>query len=157
MNFRCVSFSFDDKHYGLHLDDVVHIIRFEQVLPVPGTSELVEGVLNLRGDVVPVINLRRVLGLKEGGSRRRQRVIIIRREGRMIGLLVDSVREIKVNEADYQPQGKHPGLSGAAALAVLGIVKWQQQTLTILDIFELLANLAQGSAPVQGQSRAVAR
>lgn len=157
MNFRCVSFSFDDKHYGLHLNDVVHIIRCEQVLPVPGTPELVEGVLNLRGDVVPVINLRRVLGLKKAGNRRRQRVIIIRREGRMIGLLVDSVREIKVDEADYQPEGKHPGLSDVAVLAVLGIVKWQQQTLTILDIFKLLASLTQGSAPVQGQSRVGAK
>ena len=153
MIFRCVSFSFDDKHYGLHLDDVVHIIRFEQVLPVPGTPELVEGVLNLRGEVVPVINLRWVLGLKEAGSRRRQRVIIIRREGRMIGLLVDSVREIKVDEADYQPEGKHPGLSDEAVLAVLGIVKWQQETLIILDIFKLLASLAEGAAPVQAQSR----
>lgn len=72
----------------------------------------------------------------------------------MIGLLVDSVREIKVDEADYQPDGKHPGLSDAA---VLGIVKWQQQTLTILDIFELLASLTQGSAPVQGQSRVGAK
>ena len=108
MGFRCVSFSLDDEQFGLHLDDVVHIVRPEHVLPVPGAPELVEGVLNLRGEVVPVVNLRRVLGLQEAAAGRRQRVIIVRREARIFGLLVDSVREIRVDDADYRPSEGRP-------------------------------------------------
>lgn len=144
MSFRCVSFSLGEKQFGLHLDDVVHIIRFEQVLPVPGAPELVEGVLNLRGEVVPVINLRRALGLAAASGGRRRRVIIIRREDRIFGLLVDGVGEIKVGDNDYRPGGSYPGL---ADTAVLGVVTMQEETLIVLDVFSLLAGLAPGQAP----------
>jgi purine-binding chemotaxis protein CheW len=146
MSFRCVSFNIEERHYGLHLDDVVHIIRFEQVLPVPGAPALVEGVLNLRGDVVPVVNLRRVFGLEEAAGSRRQRVIVVRREARIFGLLVDGVREIQVSEEDYQPGGTLPNLGD---VAVLGVVKWQGETLTILDVFKLLAGLVPAAARVK--------
>ena len=150
MDFRCVSFSLDEEQFGLHLDDVVHIIRFEQVLPVPGAPAMVEGILNLRGEVVPIINLRTLLGMREAAAGRRQRVIIIRREARILGLLVDSVREIKVNEADYQPGGGRPGLADGA---VLGVVKTDEENLTVLDIFLLLAERASAAPAAPGERR----
>lgn len=93
MRRRYVSFTLGTGRYCLHVDVVLQILRHENILPVPRGAAFVDGVINLRGEVVPVVNLRERLGVAVADARK-PRVIVVQAGGRMYGLAVDEVREI---------------------------------------------------------------
>lgn len=94
MGTRYVCFTIGKGRYGVPVDDVVQIIRYEEAAEVPTAAPFVEGALNLQGDVIPVINVRKRFGLSELENTRKTRVLVVGREGKNYGLLVDGVREI---------------------------------------------------------------
>lgn len=89
-----VTFRLADGEYGIPISEIQEIDRFSKMTRIPRSADCVDGVTNLRGEVIPVINGRRRFNLEPAGSDERTRVIILDVAGRKTGLVVDSVREV---------------------------------------------------------------
>ncbi|MFH1743168.1 MAG: chemotaxis protein CheW [bacterium] len=94
-----VSFNLAGEEYGIPILRVQEIIRYESLTRVPKSAEFVEGVLNLRGQVVPVIDLRRRFDLPTTERDSSSRIVVIEVDEQVIGLIVDSVSEVRTIEA----------------------------------------------------------
>jgi purine-binding chemotaxis protein CheW len=145
MGKRYVSFSLAAGRYCVPVDLVLQIVRLENLLPIPKPPPYVEGVINLRGEIIPVINLRQRLeivpGEKGAGKDldpRKRRVIVARLGSRTYGLGVDDVREIvDINEADITLDATT--LFGVRADFVLGIARREESLYIVLDLPRVLA------------------
>jgi purine-binding chemotaxis protein CheW len=135
---RYLSFQVGDLRLAVGLPLVRQVLRFENVTAVPQAPQPVEGILNLGGEVVPVINLRAYLGLPSLEPSTRHRVLIAERAGGKYGLLVDRVREIfELEETSIAPPVG--GLPGLKAEILEGMAKVGEVLLYILDLSRLLA------------------
>jgi purine-binding chemotaxis protein CheW len=101
------------ERYGIDLPDVAEVLPAVRPTPVPGTRALFAGVINVHGEIRPVIDLRRWLGMEPARSGDRARVILLRKDGREIGLQIDSVEQIRsIGSGDLQSAGNRDrGLS----------------------------------------------
>jgi purine-binding chemotaxis protein CheW len=86
-----VSFSLDEQRYALCLADVERVLRIVEISPLPKAPEMVLGMVNIQGRVLPVINLRRRLGLPEREIHLSDQLIIAKKSRHSVGLVVDSV------------------------------------------------------------------
>ena len=146
MTRRYVVFRVGDGQYGIPLDDVVKVIRHENVTDVPTAPAYVEGVLNLGGDVVPVVNLRTRFSHFRDHITREHRVIVVARDQKRFGLLVDGVREILELDDENIVTEAAPGLR---AEFVVGIAKVHDDLLVLLDIFRVLSAPAEAAVFVE--------
>jgi len=127
-----ICFQVGEARYALPLASIAQVLRFENVTPVPMAPDFVEGILNLGGEVVPVINLRKRFGLERGSPGRRSRVLVVEGDGGRHGLLVDGVKEILELE-DSSILSGGPPLTGLKAELVAGIAKVGESRLIILE------------------------
>jgi purine-binding chemotaxis protein CheW len=133
-----ICFQVGEARYALPLGPVAQVLRFENVTPVPMASGFVEGILNMGGEVVPVINLRLRFGLGRGQPNRRNRVLVVEQDGVKHGLLVDGVKEIlELEDASILTGG--PPLAGLKAELIAGIAKVREHLVVILEGGRLLA------------------
>ncbi len=132
MSQKYVSFSVSDNMYAVALADVVRIVGYENVTEVPKAPEYVEGVINLQGAVIPIINMRERFGLPRDDSLKRQKVLVVHVNQRSFGLVVDSVSEIvDVEEEDIERDAT--AVFGQRAEFTSGIAKLEDSLLIILD------------------------
>jgi purine-binding chemotaxis protein CheW len=89
-----VIFEMDNENFGLAIDQVDSIIRCPQITRIPNALEYILGIFNLRGKIIPVVDLRTRLGLSETLNTKNTRVIITQCGENYFGLLVDSVNEV---------------------------------------------------------------
>ncbi len=123
---------------GIDIGQIQEIGRYIELTPVPHAPDYVRGVMNLRGDVVTVIDLRTVLELEPGEVTKQTRNIIVNAAGERIGLIVDRVADVvKVNTADREPPPANVG--GADGRFFVGVYKLEREILVILDLDEVLA------------------
>ncbi len=104
---KYLTFSLGDEEYGIGILKVKEIIGMMRITPVPQTPEFVKGVINLRGKVIPVIDLRLRFGMKENGYTDRTCIVVVEiggPEGKLhIGVVVDSVSEVlNIKGADIE-------------------------------------------------------
>ena len=117
--------------YGLRVDQVKEIIRLIPITRVPNSPERIEGVINLRGNVVPVVNLHKRLGLGERVNSQRSRVIIVCTQDVTAGIVVDSVKEV----LDLPAGHIEPPLTGKKETSHLsGIGKSSGRVIMLLDL-----------------------
>jgi purine-binding chemotaxis protein CheW len=148
-----ICFQVGEARYALPLGPVAQVLRFENVTPVPMSPGFVEGILNLGGEVVPVINLRSRFGLERGEPNRRSRVLVVERDGVKHGLLVDGVKEIlELEDASILTGG--PPLAGLKAELVAGIAKVRENLVIILEGGPLLEADASLRAPAGRETAA---
>lgn len=91
---QLVTFRLGDEEYGIPIEEVQEINRFEEITSVPRAPAFVEGVMNLRGNVIPAIDLRKRFGLETISHDESTRVIIVTMNGKLTGLIVDAVSEV---------------------------------------------------------------
>jgi purine-binding chemotaxis protein CheW len=94
MAARYVSFVLGEGKYCVPVDRVVQILRHENVLDIPKAPRFVAGVVNLRGDIIPVVDLRERFGIPKPQDKKKERIVVTSQGGRTYGLLVDEVREL---------------------------------------------------------------
>jgi len=143
-------FQIEDRSWGLPVGRVREIIRPLKVLPLPDSPHYVEGVMNLRGRVVPLVNLRTRLNYPPAGETERTAVIIVRLAGEgRAGLLVDAVEQVLHIESDKVE--KPPAMSaGGGCVAAIGHVG--QEVVTLLDIDQVTGEVATAAtAPAMEQ------
>ena len=101
-----VTFQLEEETYGINVMQVREVLRYTEIAPVPGAPDYVLGIINLRGNVVTVIDTRSRFGLVEGEITDNTRIIVIESEHQVIGILVDSVAEVvylRSSEIDTTP------------------------------------------------------
>lgn len=136
---KYVCFAAGQGRYGIPLDQVVRIIRREEITSVPSAPRFVEGVINLRGEVIPVLHMRERFGLSREEGGRRSRIIIVASMERQYGLLVDEVRDIVEVEEDGIDR-KAPAALGLSEEFVLGIGRAGEGLVVLLDIQRVLTS-----------------
>jgi purine-binding chemotaxis protein CheW len=122
---QLVTFTLGEESYGIPVGKVKEIIRPVEACPIPGMAGPVEGVINLRGEIIPVLKIHAVLGLKGSGdeSRRKQRVIILDSGDGVFGITVDEVREVVKVEDGSIMKSPDVGKGGCSEEAIMGIVQ----------------------------------
>jgi purine-binding chemotaxis protein CheW len=101
-----VTFRLDDETYGINVMQIQEVLRYTEIAPVPGAPDYVLGIINLRGNVVTVIDTRKRFGLIESEISDQTRIVVLELEGQVIGVLVDSVAEVvylKQSEIETAP------------------------------------------------------
>ncbi|QGP90882.1 CheW-like domain protein [Neomoorella glycerini] len=123
--YQLVTFELGKEEFALPIKSVREIIRAGHITAVPGTRSFVRGIFNLRGSIVPVIDLRRRFAYPERPPDEQDRILICEGNGSVVGLMVDGVREVlkilasKIEAAPpgiSQPGGERPCVSGIAKL-----------------------------------------
>lgn len=89
-----VTFRLDNETYGINVMQIQEVLRYTEIAPVPGAPDYVMGIINLRGNVVTVIDTRRRFGLQEAEVTDHTRIVVIEAEQQVVGILVDSVAEV---------------------------------------------------------------
>lgn len=84
-------FNLDDRQYALYLSSVQRVVRAVEITPLPKGPEIVSGVVNVRGDIVPVFNVRKRFGLREKEMELSDMLVIARTSKQLVGLMADSV------------------------------------------------------------------
>ncbi|TVP58489.1 MAG: purine-binding chemotaxis protein CheW [Halomonadaceae bacterium] len=101
-----VTFHLDDETYGLNVMQIQEVLRYTEIAPVPGAPDYVLGIINLRGNVVTVIDTRRRFGLQDAEVSDATRIVVLEADNQVIGILVDSVAEVvylRRNEIETAP------------------------------------------------------
>ena len=138
MGEKYVVFQIGEGHYSIPLEEVSQIIRYENVTDVPTAPHFVDGVINVGGDVIPVVSLRTRFSLQSVEVSRKNRVIIVQKQDIRYGILVDSVREILDLDQDSIAV-EAASVFGVKSEFVRGIVKIRDYLIVLLDIFKVLA------------------
>ena len=89
-----VTFKLENEIYGINVMQVQEVLRYTEIAPVPGAPNYVIGIINLRGNVVTVIDTRVRFGLMPSEVSENSRIVIIEAEKQVIGILVDGVAEV---------------------------------------------------------------
>jgi purine-binding chemotaxis protein CheW len=137
-DLQIVNFTVDNVNYGVPVDQVREVRDMQAVTPVPGAPAYVEGVTNLRGQIITVVDLRKRLGLPEKvGSG--EKIMIIDLEKSAIGVVVDAVTEVStIREADVE---KNMEVTSALGDFILGVGKQNDHLAVILDISKIVVNV----------------
>ena len=101
-----VTFQLDRETYGINVMQVQEVLRYTEIAAVPGAPDYVLGIINLRGNVVTVIDTRSRFGLQPAEVSDNSRIVIIEAEKQVIGIMVDSVAEVvylRASEIDVAP------------------------------------------------------
>jgi purine-binding chemotaxis protein CheW len=138
MSRKFVVFRVGQGHYAIPLAEVSQILRYEHVTDVPAAPPFVDGVINVGGEVIPVVNLRARLSLDRAAITRKNRVIIVQKQDIRYGLLVEGVREILDLEEDSIAT-EAASVFGMKPEFVLGIAKVRDYLLVLLDVFKVLS------------------
>lgn len=133
---RWVCFGLGEVIYGLPILRVHEVLQLSPIEPVPGSAPTMLGVINLRGQVVAVLDLRLHLGFAATPPGPDARIVVIENHGEIVGLLVDRVTDVrKVVEAAIKPA---PGVDAEHRAPILGIVSRGGEMLSLLDIDRLM-------------------
>lgn len=133
---QMVLFRLGEEEYGLPISQVKEIIQYKGATKLPQTPDFMEGVINLRGKVIPVIELAKKFGIAASGSSDR-RAVIIETEGQEIGVIVDEVTEV-IRLPDTAIE--HAPTATSSNDYVRGIGKDDNRLLILLDVEKLFGS-----------------
>ena len=134
-----VTFQLDRETYGINVMQVQEVLRYTEIAPVPGAPDYVLGIINLRGNVVTVIDTRSRFGLQPAEVSENSRIVIIEAEKQVIGILVDSVAEVvylRASEIDVAPS---VGTEESAKF-IQGVSNRDGELLILVDLNKLLSD-----------------
>jgi purine-binding chemotaxis protein CheW len=136
---QLVTFRLGTEEYGINIMQVQEIIRLPDIVWVPKTRSFVEGVINLREQVIPVVDLAKRLGVSSEGRTDDTRVVIANIQGNLVGLVVDSVSEvIRIRKEDIEPLPEIMTASNENCLK--GIAKLDNRLIILLDLENALSD-----------------
>ena len=135
---QLVTFRLKDETYGINVMQVQEVLRITEIAPVPGAPGYVLGIINLRGNVVTVIDTRTRFGLPTSEVDDASRIVIIESEQQVVGILVDSVAEVvelRQSEIDQAPSVGNE----ESARYIQGVASRDDDLLIVVDLNKLLS------------------
>ena len=147
---QLVSFRLGQEEFGVEILKVQEINRMVDITKVPQAPHYCEGVINLRGKVIPVINLRKKFGLEELEWDKSTRILVCDVDGYVIGVIVDSVEEvIKIPRATIEPAPEI--VSSVDSEYIEGIAKLEKNLLIFLNVAKVTSEVSHLATSVEPQ------
>lgn len=132
-----VTFKLAGEVYGINVMQVQEVLRYTEIAPVPGASQYVLGIINLRGNVVTVFDTRERFALTANDVTDNTRIVIVEADGHVVGLLVDSVAEVvylRQSEVETTPNVGND----ESAKFIQGVCHKNDELLILIDLDKLL-------------------
>lgn len=137
---QLVSFNLDKEEYGVDVLKVREIIRLPSITRVPNTPHYVEGVINLRGKVIPIMSMRKKFGLGEADYDKNTRIMVMEVDGELMGFIVDAVSEvIRISQGEIQPPPPVVA-SGIDQECMAGVINQPERLLILLDLEKITSD-----------------
>ena len=158
---QLVTFKLGKEEFGLGIEDVQEINRLDHITSVPRAPSFVEGVMNLRGNVIPAIDLRKRFDMEEGKRDESTRVMIINMGGKLTGLIVDAVSEVirHTQKCIESPPDVIQGDSKMEFIKGLGKIDKNNRMILLIDVSKILSDSEQkelGKVTEQGHGEETA-
>lgn len=134
-----VTFQLEEETYGINVMQVQEVLRYSEIAPVPGAPDYVLGIINLRGNVVTVIDTRTRFGLPTNEVSDNSRVVIIEADQQVIGILVDSVAEVVYLRSSDIDSAPNVGTEESAKF-IQGVSNRDGELLILVDLNKLLTD-----------------
>ncbi|MBE9537396.1 MAG: chemotaxis protein CheW [Proteobacteria bacterium] len=135
---QLVSFKLGSEEFAIDILNIQEIIRTVEVTTVPRAPQFVEGVINLRGKVIPIIDLRKRFGLPSIENTKNTRIVVVDFDNKVVGLVVDGVSEVlRLPASTIEPPP--PMLAGIDSDYISGVGKLDDRLLIMLDISRVLS------------------
>ncbi len=130
---QLVTFRIGNEEFGIDIKKVQEINRMIDITKIPNTPPHVEGVVNLRGKIIPIISLRTKLGFEEAARDKSTRIMVVEIQGSVIGFIVDSVSEVlRIHDAKIEPT---PSITGGSDSAYIeGVINLSDRILILLNL-----------------------
>ena len=144
--FQLVTFSLDNEEFAAEVLKVREIIRMIPITHMPNAPEYVEGIINLRGKVIPVVSMRKKFGMPHAAASSHTRIIVMDIAGSLMGFIVDAVSEvIRVSGAEVQPPPQ-VSTGGVDEYCITGVINQADRLLVLLDLEKLFPEGGEGVA-----------
>ncbi|KAF0141934.1 MAG: chemotaxis protein CheW [Stygiobacter sp.] len=135
---QLVSFKLGNEEFGIDIGRVQEINMMMQLTKIPNSNQFIEGVVNLRGKIVPVVNLRERLGLCKKEDDSRTKIIVSDVNNKLIGYIVDEVNEVlRISKSIIEPTPEI--ISGVNSDLIEGVAKLEGRLLILLNLDKLLS------------------
>jgi purine-binding chemotaxis protein CheW len=134
-----VTFRLENESYGINVMQVQEVLRYTEIAPVPGAPPYVLGIINLRGNVVTVIDTRSRFALPNADTTDQTRIVIIEAENQVVGILVDSVAEVvylRQSEIETTPNVGND----ESAKFIQGVCHKNDELLILVDLEKLMSD-----------------
>lgn len=134
-----VTFRLDGETYGINVMQVQEVLRYTEIAPVPGAPAYVLGIINLRGNVVTVIDTRHRFGLMSADITDQTRIVIIESDTHVVGILVDAVAEVVYLRESEIETAPNVGNEESAKF-IQGVCNKNDQLLILVELDKLLTD-----------------
>lgn len=136
---QIVAFSLGSETYGVDIASVREIIPVQKIVSVPRAPEFVEGIINLRGRVIPVLDLRKHFGFEQKKGDPNQRIVLVEAGDESIGVIVDAVSSVlRIPEESVEPAASV--IVGNEIDYIQGIAKVGEELVVLLDLTKIISD-----------------
>jgi purine-binding chemotaxis protein CheW len=136
---QIVAFCLGAETYGVDIQKVREIIPIQKIVPVPRAPDFVEGIINLRGKVIPVLDLRKHFGFEKKQATPEQRIVLTEADGEGIGVIVDSVSSVlRISDDSVEPPASV--ITGDEIDYIQGIAKVNDSLIVLLDLTRIISD-----------------
>lgn len=139
------TFRLEDEVYGIHVMQVKEVQRLTEIAPVPGAQHYVLGIVNLRGNVITVVDTRTLFGLPQAEMTDSSRIIVIELEDQVIGVLVDQVADVVYLNRSEIERAPNVGTDESAKF-IQGVCYHNETLITLLDFARIIEAPQEDSA-----------
>ena len=137
-SIQVVCFRIATDEYGIEIHNVQEILRMPKITALPKAAEYIMGVIDLRGKVLPVVDINKRFGILESNLSQYKRAVVINIKGKVIGLAIESVSNVvKVSKDDVELPP--PVVKGIAGNYIFGIAKIDEKFVVILDVDKIFS------------------
>jgi purine-binding chemotaxis protein CheW len=134
---QVVGFRIGNETFGVRIGSVREIVRVPEITSVPSAPETVEGVINLRGKIIPVMDLRKRFGQVDIQADKKNRILVVELENKLVGLIVNAASEVlKISPSDIEAPGSV--FAEGESSYVTGVGKLKGRLIILLDVSKLL-------------------
>jgi purine-binding chemotaxis protein CheW len=151
-----VGFQIGRETYGVPITSLHEIVRVPEITAVPDAPDYLEGVINLRGKIVSVMDLRKRFGEKQASLKKQNRILVVEHSGRLAGLIVDSASEVLKIPADAV-EPPPAAFSDGGLNCVTGLGKVGGRLIVLLDMNKLLAPTSEQAKNDTGEKKSAAK
>ena len=138
MENQLVVFNLANEDYGVDIGAVDGIVKMQAITKVPQAPDFVEGITNMRGEVLPVLDLRKRFGLPLSETTKDTRIVNVEVDGVKVGMVVDAVTEVlRVAEEEVEPPS--PLVTTVDSAFITGIAKVDSRLIILLDLAKVLS------------------
>ncbi|WGS64798.1 chemotaxis protein CheW [Marinitoga aeolica] len=137
VELKAVSFNIEDEKFAIDINHVDTVIEYQKTTKVPESSDFIEGIVNFRDGVLPVINLRVKFSYPQFEDKDKAKILVVKIGEKKFGLMVDEVKEV-MNIKQEQIE-ESPSVGGTKADYISGIIKTDDSMIFLIDVEKILS------------------